>query len=103
MSTAAESARTVSRPVSRAVRMRRSPIGRFVWKLPFWILVGLIFIYALFPFYWALRSAFTPDPALFDTPIQYIPHHPTLQHFRDVLGSSLFRRALLNSTIVVWS
>ena len=38
MSTAAESARTVSRPVSRAVRLRRSPVGRFVWKLPFWIL-----------------------------------------------------------------
>ena len=103
MSTAAESARTVSRPVSRAVRMRRSPIGRFVWKLPFWILVALIFIYALFPFYWALRSAFTPDPALFATPIQYIPHHPTLQHFRDVLSSDFFRRALLNSTIVAGS
>ena len=103
MSTAAESARTVSRPVSRAVRMRRSPIGRFVWKLPFWILIALIFIYALFPFYWALRSAFTPEAQLFDTPIQYFPHHPTLQNFRDVLGSDFFRRALLNSTIVAGS
>jgi trehalose/maltose transport system permease protein len=103
MSTAAERARPVSRPVSRAVRMRRSRFGRLVWKLPFWILVALIFIYALFPFYWALRSAFTPDPQLFATPIQYIPHHPTLQHFRDVLGSDLFRRALLNSTIVAGS
>ena len=95
MTTAAESARTVSRPVSRAVRMRRSPIGRFVWKLPFWILIALIFIYALFPFYWALRSAFTPEAQLFDTPIQYFPHHPTLQNFRDVLDSDFFRRALL--------
>ena len=103
MSTTAESARSVSRPVSRVVRMRRSPLGRLVWKLPFWILVALIFIYALFPFYWALRSAFTPDADLFATPIQYIPHHPTLQHFRDVLSSSFFRRALLNSTIVAGS
>jgi trehalose/maltose transport system permease protein len=103
MSTAAESARPVSRPVSRAVRMRRSPFGRFVWKLPFWILIALIFIYALFPFYWALRSAFTPEGQLFDTPIQYLPHHPTLQNFRDVLGSDLFRHALLNSTIVAGS
>jgi trehalose/maltose transport system permease protein len=103
MSATAESARQVSRPVSRVVRMRRSPVGRFLWKLPFWTLIALIFIYALFPFYWALRSAFTPDPALFATPIQYIPHHPTLQHFRDVLSSDFFRRALLNSTIVAGS
>src|SRR4029077_6173385 len=34
---------------------------------------------------------------------QYIPHHPTLQHFRDVLSSDFFRRALLNSTIVAGS
>ncbi len=103
MSATAESARQVSRPVSRVVRMRRSPVGRFLWKVPFWTLIALIFIYALFPFYWALRSAFTPDPALFATPIQYIPHHPTLQHFRDVLSSNFFRRALLNSTIVAGS
>ena len=70
MSATAESARQVSRPVSRVVRMRRSPVGRFLWKVPFWTLIALIFIYALFPFYWALRSAFTPDPALFATPIQ---------------------------------
>ena len=103
MSATAESARQVSRPISRVVRMRRSPVGRFLWKVPFWTLIALIFIYALFPFYWALRSAFTPDPALFATPIQYIPHHPTLQHFRDVLSSDFFRRALLNSTIVAGS
>jgi len=103
MSATAESARQVSRPVSRVVRMRRSPVGRFLWKVPFWTLIALIFIYALFPFYWALRSAFTPDPALFATPIQYIPHNPTLQHFRDVLSSDFFRRALLNSTIVAGS
>jgi trehalose/maltose transport system permease protein len=103
MTTASETARSVSRPVSRTVRLRRSPVGRFLWKVPFWTLIALIFIYALFPFYWALRSAFTPDPALFETPIQYIPHHPTLQHFRDVLSSDFFRRALLNSTIVAGS
>ena len=103
MSATAESARQVSRPVSRVVRMRRSPVGRFLWKVPFWTLIALIFIYALFPFYWALRSAFTPDAALFTTPIQYFPHHPTLQHFRDVLSSSFFRRALINSTIVAGS
>jgi len=103
MSTAAEGARTVVRPASRAVRLRRNPVGRLLWKLPFWILVALIFIYALFPFYWVLRSAFTPEVQLFNTPISYFPHHPTLENFREVLTSSFFRRALLNSTIVAGS
>jgi trehalose/maltose transport system permease protein len=103
MSTAAETTRAAVRPVSRSVRIRRNPVGRTLVKLPFWLLIALIAIYALFPFYWALRSAFTPDPELFSTPIQYFPNHPTWAHFDDALSSSFFRRALLNSTIVAGS
>jgi trehalose/maltose transport system permease protein len=93
----------VVRPVSRSVRLRRSPIGRVLMKMPFWFLIVVIAVYALFPFYWALRSAMTPDPQLFSTPIQYIPSHPTWAHFHDALSASYFRRALLNSTIVAGS
>ena len=60
MSTAAEAARARARPASRAIRLRRSPVGRVLAKLPFWLLIAVIFVYALFPFYWAVRSAFTP-------------------------------------------
>jgi trehalose/maltose transport system permease protein len=101
MSTAAETTtRAAPTAVPRARRLKRSPMGRLLRKLPFWILIAVIAIYALFPFYWAVRSAFTPDVSLFTTPIQYFPKHPTLQHFRDVLSSNFFRRALLNSTLV---
>ena len=64
------------------------------------MLVAAIFVYALFPFYWALRSAFTAESDLFKTPVQYIPQNPTLENFRSVLSSDQFLRALLNSTIV---
>ena len=102
MSTAETTAGAVRR-TSRAVRLRRSPLGRVVMKLPFWLLILAIAVYALFPFYWALRSAITPDPELFSTPVSYFPSHPTWAHFHDALSSSLFRRALLNSTIVAGS
>ena len=72
-------------------------------KVPFWLLIAAIFVYALFPFYWAVRSAFTPEAELFNTPISVLPEHPTLQNFTDVLSSSFFRTALLNSTIVAGS
>jgi trehalose/maltose transport system permease protein len=103
MSTVAETTRAAVRPVSRSVRLRRNPLGRVLMKLPFWLLVLVIAVYALFPFYWALRSAITPDADLFATPLQYFPSHPTWAHFHDALSSSLFRKALLNSTIVAGS
>jgi trehalose/maltose transport system permease protein len=103
MSTATEAARTVARPVSRRRAFRRSPAGRFMTKLPFWFLITVIFVYALFPFYWAVRSAFTPEARLFDTPLQYFPAHPTLANFRGALSASFFQDALINSTIVAGS
>jgi trehalose/maltose transport system permease protein len=103
MTTAAEAARTAERPVSRRRWLRRSPVGRFVAKLPFWLLIAAIFVYALFPFYWAVRSAFTPQTELFNTPVQYFPDHPTLANFREIFSTSFFTRALINSTIVAAS
>src|SRR5437667_3950593 len=100
MSTVAEATRARARPVSRGRWLRRSPVGRFVTKVPFWLLIAVIFVYALFPFYWAIRSAFTPDGEQFNTPIHYFPQHPTWANFREVLSTSTFQHALINSTIV---
>jgi trehalose/maltose transport system permease protein len=103
MSTVAEATRTVERPVSRGHWLRRTPFGRFVTKLPFWLLIAAIFVYAIFPFYWAIRSAFTPESELFRTPVDYFPKHPTLANFRGALSESTFQHALINSTIVAGS
>ena len=103
MSTVAEATRTVERPVSRGRWLKRTPIGRFVTKLPFWLLIAAIFVYAIFPFYWAIRSAFTPESELFRTPVDYFPKHPTLANFRGALSESTFQHALINSTIVAGS
>lgn len=100
MTTMTETARPIARPLSRIRRMRKTRMGRFLIKLPFWILIAAIFVYALFPFYWAIRSAFTPEVKLFNTPVQYFPLHPTLANFRAALSASFFQDALINSTIV---
>ncbi len=104
MSVAAERAeRPRAHAAARARRLRRSPLRRFVRRLPFYLLLALIVVWALFPFYWAFKSAFTADNDLFKTPVEYIPVHPTLGQFREVLSSNFFLRALLNSTIVAGS
>jgi trehalose/maltose transport system permease protein len=103
MSTAAEAARTPARPISRRRALRKSPFGRLMMKLPFWLLIAAIFIYALFPFYWALRSSFTPERKLFNTPLEYFPSDATFANYRGALSASFFQDALINSTIVAGS
>ena len=98
-----ETTKAVTRPISRGRAFKKSRFGRILLRSPFYFLVVVIFIYALFPFLWALRSAFTPDNDLFATPLQYIPKHPTFDNFTAALQASFFRHALLNSTIVAGS
>jgi trehalose/maltose transport system permease protein len=99
VTTAAETAG--ARAPAKARRL--VPIPRILKRGSFWILIAVIFIFAVFPFYWALRSAFTPDGDLFKTPVEYFPSNPTLTNFREVLSSGDFQRALLNSAIVAGS
>jgi trehalose/maltose transport system permease protein len=100
MSTAAEAARARVGAAARRKPFRKTVFGRFVRKVPFWLLILVIFVYALFPFYWVLRSSITPEGDLFSTPIQYFPDHPTLDNFRNSLSASFFQHALINSTLV---
>ncbi|MDZ7707255.1 MAG: carbohydrate ABC transporter permease [Trueperaceae bacterium] len=69
-------------------------------RIGFWILIIAIFIYLMFPFYWALISALKTQRELIQTPATLWPDEPTLQNFRAVLSSQTFLRALWNSTLV---
>ncbi|HYJ12921.1 MAG TPA: carbohydrate ABC transporter permease [Thermomicrobiales bacterium] len=74
-------------------------LGRF-W---FWVLIVIIVLYTLFPFYWAVVSSLTPTNDLYVTPVKFWPQNVTLDHYRTVFENSNFMRALLNSTIVSFS
>ena len=100
MSVATETARPLVRPVSRSRVFWRTPLGRILKRAPFYVLVVIVFVYALAPFFWALRSAFTPESDMFSTPLQYVPDHPTLDNFRQAFEAEFFRKALLNSALV---
>jgi trehalose/maltose transport system permease protein len=95
----ASSAATM-RPAGEATRW--SP-GKLIPRLLFYLIVVIVLVYTLVPFYWAVRSSLMPTNGLTATPVKYIPTNPTLANFRDVLRSDDFRRALINSTIVALS
>ncbi len=82
--------------------MSASP-ARVISRLLFLLIVAVILVYTLFPFYWAVRSSITPNAELFKTPVSYFPSHPTLSNYQQVLSNNQFLRALLNSTIVAFS
>ena len=90
------------RPAGSAGCGRRAA-GAWLARTPFYLLVAAIAVYCLFPFYWVVRSSFTPEVNLFQTPIQYLPTHPTLANYRGALSANFFTDALLNSAIVAGS
>ena len=79
---------------------RRVKPARVVGQVFFWLLVAVIFVYLMFPFYWALVSALKTQAELIQTPATLWPNNPVLTNFRSVLSNDRFIRALLNSTIV---
>ncbi len=92
----------VARPADRvATRGRKG--DSWVRRIPFYLLLLVIAVYLMFPFYWAFRSSLTPNSDLFVTPVQYFPESPTLDHYREVFESEQFVRALGNSAIVAGS
>ena len=103
MSTIADSAASAGARQGIRTRLRRLRRQRFVARLPFYLLLLVIVVYIGFPFYWAVRSAFTPDNELFSTPVHYWPDHATWANFRQVLSDQNFQDSLVNSTIVAGS
>ena len=77
--------------------------NRTLARLPFFLLLAVILLYIIFPFYWAFRSSITPNSELFQVPVTYWPSNPTLEHYQQVFTDQVFLRALLNSTIVAGS
>ncbi len=96
MTTNAIQATNRSRPGAVSRMLGKNPITR----IGFWLMLLVIVIYLLFPFYWAFRTSITPDNAQYTTPVQYFPASPTLKNYGDVFSNGNFVHALLNSAIV---
>jgi trehalose/maltose transport system permease protein len=69
-------------------------------RVGFYAVLAVLLAYIGFPLYWAIRSSLTPVEELFSTPVVYWPAHPTLDHYRSVLGNADFLQSLANSAIV---
>jgi trehalose/maltose transport system permease protein len=85
----------------------KSPAMEILRRALFWVVVIVIFIYLLFPFYWAINSSLKTENQLQMTPATYVPRDratmdiaPTLQNYQAVFQNERFVRGLINSVIV---
>ncbi len=65
-----------------------------------WLVAFLIIFFCIGPLIWILTTSFKPMGAEFQTPIQLIPHEPSLQAYKTVIFDLNFFRPILNSFIV---
>ena len=77
---------------------RRARRGRSAWG---WntLAVVLSVIFGL-PIYWMIITAFMTGADLSKTTPQFVPMHPTLRAFREILSDPVFRENLLNTLII---
>ncbi len=76
-------------------------------RVGFWLLIVIIAIFLLFPFYWAINSSFKTEAQLRMTPGTFIPRDPgtgaisfTFQNYSAVFANKAFLGTLRNSVIV---
>ncbi len=55
-------------------------------RIALWGLISLVLIVTLFPFFWVVRTSFTPKPLIFSEPTALIPSELTATHYGRVLG-----------------
>ena len=92
------------RRITTRPRKRR---GIKLSRIGFWMVIVLIAVFLLFPFYWAINSSLKTERQLFMTPGTFIPRDPesggisiSFDNYRSVLENPAFLRSLRNSAIV---
>ena len=66
-----------------------------------WLPLGFFLLLTLFPFYWMAVTSLKPNAELYNRHLMpLIVHHPTLQHYVDLLTETSFLRWMWNTTVV---
>jgi ABC-type sugar transport system, permease component len=81
--------------------VRKEP--RFLRALPGHVLLLLLMVFLLFPFYWTFVTSIKPEKELFGPVVTYWPLKATLASYAQLFSSYNFLRPVANSLIVAAS
>jgi trehalose/maltose transport system permease protein len=76
-------------------------LKRLIGRSAFYLLLAVIVIYTVFPFYWAIVSSLKSGSALFQ--VEFWPTHPQWHNYVAVFREQPFGRNILNSLFVAVS
>ena len=74
---------------------------RLIGRIAFYLLMAVIVLYTVFPFYWAIVSSLRPGSELVSTSL--IPQNPAWSNYTAVFSEQPFGRNILNSLFVAVS
>ncbi|MCF7934444.1 MAG: carbohydrate ABC transporter permease [Spirochaetia bacterium] len=84
--------------------------SKLAGQIIFWLLIVVMFIYLVFPFYWTIVTSLKTENQLIMTPATFIPRDPvtkdisiTFQNYGAVFRNDTFVRGIMNSAIVSFS
>jgi len=78
----------------------RSRSSRILSNVGLYAAISLYLIFALFPIYWTLKIAVTPQSLLYSEGITLWPSQTTFENFGTVLRATDFPRYFMNSVVV---
>lgn len=68
-----------------------------------WLMVIIVSFLILFPMYWIFMSSITPPGELFNSPIDYLPDHPTLSSYSFLIQNVGLLSKVANTILIVGS
>ncbi|MCE5193452.1 MAG: carbohydrate ABC transporter permease [Candidatus Cryosericum sp.] len=80
--------------------MRQSVFWHRVNRVVLYIAIAALFVVVVFPFYWMIVTSLQPQDAVFSTPPQLWPKHPTFQNYIDAWNSAPWLRYFGNTLFV---
>lgn len=81
--------------------MTSRQLSKLAARAGFWLLVALIVVVAVFPFYYAIKTSFTPSGDLFR--VELWPTRATLANYAQIFSQRSFLQAIFNSIMVATS
>jgi multiple sugar transport system permease protein len=91
-------ARTSERPTSIVSWLSRKNRG---WYLLAYVLLAVLSLWTIFPFYWQLATSLRSDVDLYSSTVALVPHALTLEHYLKIFSPSHpFSTQFTNSVIV---